>query len=128
MGVGRFSRGGVSPRISVRSDSRGPVVVTLRGKLNWHSVEPLNRCLAEHQGERDVILDVWDLTRCEPAALIAILQAALMRAADNDRGFALVGEPTSACMQIIEANPGTQSLVHCRDTDAAFVALQHAAA
>jgi hypothetical protein len=126
--MGRFSRGGGLPRVSVRSDDQGPVVVAVRGKLLWASVEQLNFCLREHQAERDLILDVWDVGRCEPAALVAVLQAAILRAEDSGRGFALVGEPDWTCMQTIEANPGTQSLLHRSDVDAACVALQLAAA
>ena len=124
MGVGRFSRGRTSPRVSVRSYHWGPVIVALRGKLDWEGVEAVNRCLREHQSERDVILDVWNLTRCEPAALVAILQAAMVRAEDTHQGFALVGEPSSTAMQAIEANPATHSLLRCRDTHAACVALR----
>jgi anti-anti-sigma regulatory factor len=126
--MGRFSRGGISPQVSVRSDDWGPVIVALRGQLNWESVEPLNRCLREHQNERDVVLDVWDVTRCEDAALIAVLQAARTRAEDNGRGFALVADPSRTCMHTIEENPGTRSLLHCRDTQAACVALRRVAA
>ena len=124
MGVGRFPRGRISPRVSVRSHHWGPIIVALRGKLDWESVESVNGSLREHQTERDVILDVWNLTRCEPAALVAILQAAMVRAENSRRGFALVGEPSWTAMDAIEANPATRSLVHCRDTHAACVALR----
>lgn len=116
------------PRVSVRSDDRGPAIVAVRGKLDWESVEQLNFCLREHQDERDVILDVWNVSRCEPAALVAILQAAIVRAEDGGRGVALVGEPCWTCMQAIEANPATQSLVHRSDVHAACVALERAVA
>jgi len=100
------------------------VIVALRGKLDWEGVEAVNRCLREHQNERNVVLDVWNVTRCEPAALVAILQAAMVRAEDTHQGFALVGEPSSTAMQAIEANPATHSLLRCRDTHAACVALR----
>ena len=99
------------------------MIVALRGKLDWESVEPVNRCLCEHQEERDVILDVWNVTRCEPAALVAILQAAMVRSEAGGQGFALVGEPSWTAMEAIEANPATRSLLRCRDTHAACVAL-----
>jgi hypothetical protein len=127
VGLGRFSRRRTSPLV-VRSDTSGPTVVVMRGKLDWPSVEPLNRCLSEHQDARDVVLDVWNVTRCEPAALVAILQAALMRAEDSDRGFALAGEPCRMCMDVIDANPATRPLLRCRDADAACVAFERAAA
>jgi len=126
--MGRFSRGRSSPRVRVRSYSWGPVIVALRGKLDWHSVDPLNRCLREHQDERDVVLDVWNLTHVEPAALVAILQAAMTRADETGHGFALVGEPSWTCMQAVEANPATSSLTRCSDVHAACVALRRAAA
>jgi len=126
--MGRFSRGRTTPRVWVRSYHWGPVVVALRGKLDWHSVDPLNRCLREHQEERDVVLDAWNVTRVEPAALVAILQAAMSRAEEDGHGFVLVGEPSWTCMQAIEANPATRDLVRCSDVHAAFVALKRAAA
>jgi hypothetical protein len=125
--MGRFSRRRSSSQV-VESYDRGSAIVAVRGKLDWESVEPLNRCLRDHQDTRDVVLDVWNVTRCEPAALIAILQAALTRAEDSGRGVALVGEPSRTCMQVIEANPATHSLLRCRDTDAACVALRRVAA
>jgi hypothetical protein len=128
MRMGRFSRGRTSPQVWVRSHHWGPVVIAVRGRLDWQGVESLNGSLREHQEERDVVLDVWNVTRCEPAALVAIVQAAMVRAEENERGFALVGEPSWTCMQAIEANPATRSLVHCRDTHAACVALRRVTA
>lgn len=125
--MGRFSRGRSSPRVWVRSYNWGPVIVALRGKVDWDSVDSLNRCLREHQDERDVVLDVWNVTRVESAALVAILQAAMMRAEETGHGFALVGEPSWTCMQAIEANPATGSLTRCSDVHAACVALRRVA-
>jgi anti-anti-sigma regulatory factor len=125
--MGRFSRGG-APEVSVRSDNRGPAIVAVRGNLDWESVEQLNSCLREHQRDHDVILDVWNVSRCEPAALVAILHAATVRTDESGRGFALVGEPCWTCMHAIEANPATQSLLHRSDVDAACVALERAVA
>lgn len=121
--MGRFARGRASVQVQIRSDDAGPVIVALRGKVDWDSVDSLNLCLREHQAERDVVLDVWNVTRVEPAALVAILQAAMTRAEERGQGFALVGEPSWTCMDAIEANPATRSLVRCRDVHAARVAL-----
>jgi hypothetical protein len=97
---------GGTPRVSrlaLRSHYWGVlVVVVASGELNADGAELLSSYLKRVQLDNDVVVDLWDVTMCDPEG-IATLEAAKARADEAGWGFALVADAEGACVEALEA-------------------------
>ena len=90
---------GRTPRVSrlaLRSHYWGVlVVVVAAGDLNTEGADLLASYLRRVQLDNDVVVDLWDVTLCDPDG-IATLEAAKARADEAGWGFAVVADPDGA--------------------------------
>jgi anti-anti-sigma regulatory factor len=118
---------GGTPRVSrlaLRSHYWGVlVVVVASGELNADGAELLSSYLKRVQLDNDVVVDLWDVTMCDPEG-IATLEAAKARADEAGWGFALVADAEGACVEALEA-AGVETIETYPDRHAAREALQH---
>ena len=118
---------GRTPRVSrlaLRSHYWGVlVVVVAAGDLNSEGADLLASYLRRVQLDNDVVVDLWDVTLCDPDG-IATLEAAKARADEAGWGFAVVADPDGACAEALEAS-GVSDIATYADRRAAREALQH---
>lgn len=79
------------------------VVVVVAGEIDASNVHRLDGYVRELQGQHDLILDLVDVTRCEPAG-VAALKAAQQRADQSGWGFAVVADRRGLCGSAIQAD------------------------
>ena len=97
-------------------------MVVASGDLNSEGAELLGRYLRRVQLDNDVVVDLWDVTRCD-AEGIAVLEEAKSRAEAAGWGFAVVADPKGPCAQALEASRAS-SIVTYADRHEARTALQ----
>jgi anti-anti-sigma regulatory factor len=111
-------------RLALRSHYWGVlVVVVAAGEMNAEGAERLASYLRRVQLDNDVVVDLWDVTRCDPEG-IATLEAARARAEAAGWGFAVVADPDGACVQALTASDGTPKMATYADRHTARTALQ----
>ena len=111
-------------RLALRSHYWGVlVVVVASGDLDPDGAERLASYLRRVQLDNDVVMDLWDVSRCTPEA-IATLESAKARAEAAGWGFAIVADPDGPCVEAIEAS-GVSDIVTYADRHTAREALQH---
>lgn len=88
-------------RLSLRSHYWGALmVVVAAGEIDAGTGERLGPYLRKLQTGNDLLLDLWDVTRCD-AAGIALLEDAKCHADEAGWGFALVVDPSSPCAGVL---------------------------
>ena len=89
-------------RLALRSHYWGAlVVVVASGDLDGDGVARLRPLLRELQGGKDVLLDLWDVTRFDSDGA-AVLKTAKARADEAGWGFAVVADPAGPCIEALE--------------------------
>jgi anti-anti-sigma regulatory factor len=112
-------------RLALRSHYWGAlVVVVAAGEMNAEGAELLADYLRRVQLDNDVVVDLWDVTRCD-AEGVATLEAAQARADAAGWGFAVVADPDGVCAEALTASDGTQLMATYADRHSARAALQH---
>ena len=116
--MGRFRR-------AVRTQEWGHfIVVTVRGELNAAHSEELRKCVLKIQGAWPVILDLSDVSRCDPVG-IATIRDVEHTLEDQAWACAVVADPSGPCTDALEAEP--EPIETYPDRRAARSALHHAA-
>ena len=111
-------------RLALRSHYWGVlVVVVASGDLNAEGAELLASYLRRVQLDNDVVVDLWDVSLCDPEGVEA-LEAAKARADEAGWGFAVVADPDGPCVEALEAS-GVSGITTYADRHAARTALQH---
>ena len=111
-------------RLALRSHYWGVlVVVVAAGEMNPEGAELLASYLRRVELDNDVVVDLWDVTRCDPEG-IATLEAASARAEAAGWGFAVVADPDGACVQALTSSDGTPKMPTYADRHTARTALQ----
>ena len=111
-------------RLALRSHYWGVlVVVVAAGELNAEGAELLASYLRRVQLDNDVVVDLWDVTRCDPEG-VATLEAAHARADAAGWGFAVVADPDGPCAEALTSSDGTALMATYADRHAAREALQ----
>jgi anti-anti-sigma regulatory factor len=111
-------------RVALRSHYWGPlVVVVAAGDLDAEGAARLASYLRRVQRDNDVVVDLWDITRCDPEG-VATLEAAKERADAVGWGFAVVADPDGPCVEALQAS-GAAHIPTYADRRAARAALQH---
>ena len=111
-------------RLALRSHHWGVlVVVVAAGELNAEGSELLASYLERVQQDNDVVVDLWDVTLCEPEG-VAALAAANVHAEAAGWGFAVVADPDGPCVEAITGD-GSESIATYADRHAARAALAH---
>ena len=91
-------------RLALRSHYWGVlVVVVASGDLNADGAEVLEDYLHRVQGGNDIVVDLWDVTRCSPEG-VATLEAAKLRSEADGWGFAVVADPDGPCVEALTAD------------------------
>ncbi len=112
-------------RLALRSHYWGVlVVVVAAGELNAEGAARLASYLRRVQLENDLVVDLWDITRCDPDG-IATLEAAKERAEAAGWGFAVVADPDGPCVEALEATGAVDTIPMYADRHSARAALQH---
>lgn len=110
-------------RLSLRSHYWGAIVVVVAaGELDAGTAERFEPYVRRLQAGNDLVVDLWDITRCDSAG-IAELDEAKRRADEAGWGFAVVIEPASACAEALKAS--SAGIPAFNDRHAARAALQH---
>ena len=99
-------------------------MVVVGGALDADGAHQLAVHLRQAQGEGDLIVDLWDVTRFESPA-VGVFTEAKRRAEAAGWGFALVADPTGPCRDVIEAAGQTENLRPFATRQDARAALQH---
>jgi ABC-type transporter Mla MlaB component len=116
--MGRFRR-------AVRQEEWGHfIVVSTRGDLNATNSEELKKCVLEIQGAWPVILDLSDVSRCDPAG-IATVRDVTQLLESQAWACAVVADPSGPCAEALESDP--EPIETYPDRRAARSALHHAA-
>jgi ABC-type transporter Mla MlaB component len=116
--MGRFRR-------SVRQQEWGHFIVfAVRGELNAKTSEELKERVLKIQGDRPVILDLWDVSRCDPAGIAAVRDVQHLLE-EQAWACAVVADPRGPCTDALEADP--EPVGTYPDRRAARSALHHAA-
>ena len=103
-------------RLSLRSYYWGAIVmVVASGELDATSTERLDPYLRRLQAGNDLIVDLWDVARCDPVG-IATLAEAKDRATEAGWGFAVVIDPAGPCGEAFEAGGVAIPAFHDRHT------------
>ena len=111
-------------RTTLRSHYWGPVLmVVVGGAMDADGARTVEAHLRHAQGEGDVIVDLWDVTRFDRAA-VGVLTDAKRRTEDAGWGFALVADPSGPCRDAIEAAGETGFLRPVATRQQARAALQ----
>jgi anti-anti-sigma regulatory factor len=110
--------------VALRSHYWGPnVMVVVGGALDERGANALATHLRHAQGDGDLIVDLWDVTRFERPAVEVFLEAK-QRAEAGGWGFALVADPSGPCRDVIEAAGETHHLQPYTTRQEARAALQ----
>jgi anti-anti-sigma factor len=110
-------------RLSLRSYYWGAIVmVVAAGELDKHTAERLEPYLRRLQAGNDVIVDLWDVSRCDSGG-VAALEEAKQRADQTGWGFAVVVDPAGPCVEALQSAAST--IPTFNDRHAARAALQH---
>lgn len=90
-------------RLAIRSHYWGAlVVVVVGGDLDAEGAARLAAHLRRLQRGNDLLVDLWDVTRCDSEG-VAALEAAKHRADVAGWGFAIVTDPAGPCAEALEA-------------------------
>ena len=90
-------------RLSLRSHYWGVlVVVVAAGTLDREGATLLAGYLRRVQLENDIVVDLWDVTQCDPEG-VATLERAKARSEAAGWGFAAVADPDGPCVEALEA-------------------------
>jgi anti-anti-sigma regulatory factor len=109
-------------KLALRSHYWGVlVVVVAAGDLNAEGAELLSRYLRRVQLDNDVLVDLWDVTSCDPQG-VEVLEEAKSRAEAAGWGFAVVADPDGPCTEALEASDAS-SIATYADRHAARAAL-----
>jgi anti-anti-sigma regulatory factor len=112
-------------RLALRSHYWGAlVVVVAAGDLDVDGGARLASYLRRVQLENDVVVDLLDVTSCDPEG-VATLEAAKERADATGWGFALVADPEGPCVQALEASAAAATIPTYADRHIARAALQN---
>jgi anti-anti-sigma regulatory factor len=112
-------------RLSLRSYYWGAIVmVVAAGELDTSTTERLAPYLRRLQAGNDLIVDLWDVTRCDPVGIVA-LDEARERAQEAGWGFAVVVDPAGPCGEAIDGADLETAIPAFHDRHAARAALQH---
>jgi len=112
-------------RLSLRSHHWGALVVLVAaGELDADTGERLGPYIRKLQADNDLVVDLWDVTTCDPAG-VAVLDEARQHAEASGWGFAVVVDPAGTCAEAIAA--GGRQLRVFDDRHAARAALQGSA-
>ena len=112
--------------LSLRSHYWGPnVMVVVGGPLDAEGAQALATHLRQAQGDGDLIIDMWDVTRFEPES-VAVFTEAKRRADEAGWGFAMVADPNGPCRDAIELAGQTENLQPFASRQHARAALQQA--
>ena len=110
-------------RLALRSHYWGVlVVVVAAGEMNAEGAGLLASYVQRVQQDNDVVVDLWDVTLCDPEG-VAELEAAKTRAEEAGWGFAVVADPDGPCVEAI-TNDGSGPIETYADRHAARAALQ----
>jgi hypothetical protein len=119
--MSRFRR----DRLSVRAQQWGQfIVIAVRGELKATNIQKLMDCVLEVQGAQPVILDLWDMPRCDPDGIAAVREIKHVLE-DQAWAFAVVADPNRQCAQALES--GSDPVTTYPDRRTARGALHHAA-
>jgi len=99
------------------------VVVVAAGEMNAEGSELLASYLRRVQQDNDVVVDLWDVTHCDPDG-VATLEAAAARADADGWGFAVVADPDGPCVKALTSSDGTTAMQTYADRHDARTALQ----
>jgi len=111
-------------RLALRSHYWGTLVVVVGGgDLDADSADRMESHLRRFQRGNDLVVDLWDVTSCDPAG-IAVLRAAKRRADEAGWGFAVVADPTGPCIEALEAGGVENEVPTFADRHEARAALQ----
>jgi hypothetical protein len=97
------------------------VVVVASGDLNAEGAEVLDDYLHRVQAGNDIVVDLWDVTSCDPEG-VTILEASKKRWEEAGWGFAVVADPDGPCHEALTAGAGA-TIVTFADRHAARAAL-----
>ena len=112
-------------RLALRAHYWGAlVVVVAAGELNADGAARLATYLRRVQLENDLLVDLWDVTRCDPAG-IATLEAAKDRAEAAGWGFGVVADPDGPCVEALAASAAADTITTHADRHSARAALQN---
>ena len=88
-------------RLSLRSHYWGALmIVVAAGELDAGTGARLTPYLRKRQAGNDLVLDLWDVTRCD-AEGAALLEAAKRHADETGWGFAVVIDPSGPCAGVL---------------------------
>jgi hypothetical protein len=111
-------------RLALRSHYWGAlVVVVAAGELNAEGAELLASYLRRVEVENDIVVDLWDVERCDPEGVAAV-EEAKRRTEAAGWGFAVVANPDGPCPEALEASDGADTIPTYTDRHSARVALQ----
>ena len=111
-------------RLALRSHYWGVlVVVVAAGELNAAGAELLASYLRRVELDNDIVVDLWDVTHCDPEG-IATLAAAKARAEGAGWGFAVVADPDGPCVEALAADGSASEIETYADRHTAREALQ----
>ena len=110
--------------MALRSHYWGPLlIVVVSGEIDSKGAALLGSQLRELQIANDVVVDLWDVTEMDAAA-VASLEAAKRRADAGGWGFALVADPAGPCDEALKAAGIDGALAPFPSRQAARAALQ----
>lgn len=91
-------------KLALRSHYWGAlVVVVASGDLDGGGAARLGPLLRKLDGGKDVIVDLWDVTRFDSDGAAA-LKTAKARTEEAGWGFAVVADPSGPCIEALEAD------------------------
>ena len=110
--------------MKLRSHYWGPtVMVVVGGPLDVEGARTLAAHLRHAQGDGDLIVDLWDVTKFAPDS-VAVFTEAKRRADEAGWGFAMVADPNGPCRDAIELAGQTENLRPFTTRQEARAALQ----
>jgi anti-anti-sigma regulatory factor len=106
------SAGGGQHTVSfgLRSHTWGPLlIIVVSGRVDVESAVQLGSEIRRLQRERNVVVDLWDVTELHEVGVF-VLTAAKRQAKGSGWGFAVVADPMGACVKAIEDAGATDTL------------------
>ena len=98
-------------------------MVVVGGPLDMEGARTLAAHLRHAQGDGDLIVDLWDVTRFAPDS-VAVFKEAKRRADEAGWGFAMVADPNGPCRDAIALAGETEYLRPFTTRQEARAALQ----
>lgn len=99
-------------------------MVVASGELDARTAERLAPYLRRLQAGNDLIVDLWDVLKCESDA-IPVLEEAKLRADEAGWGFAVVVDPAGPCGGAFDSAGVADTIPTFHDRHTARSALQH---